>query len=99
MYQGDSFERQVDFDFNITGLVWKAQIRTYPNSPSLYGTFNVTILDAATGRIKLTMTNSATKYLPARAFWDLQATSTTDATFERTFLRGQVFVTQQVTVD
>jgi len=99
MYQGDSFERQVNFDFNITGLVWKAQIRTYPNSPSLYGTFNVTILDAATGKIKLTMTNSNTKYLPARAFWDLQATSTTDATFERTFLRGQVFVTQQVTVD
>jgi len=37
--------------------------------------------------------------LPARAFWDLQATSSIDATFEQTYVRGQVFVTQQVTLD
>ena len=37
--------------------------------------------------------------LPTRAFWDLQATSESDASFEQTYVRGQVFVTQQVTLD
>jgi hypothetical protein len=99
MYQGDKFERIIDMPFAITNLIWKAEIRTYPNSPSKYATFDVTILDVATGRIKLTLDKSKTAYLPARAFWDLQATSSVDDTWEKTYLRGQVFVTQQVTLD
>lgn len=99
MYQGDTFEQIVDFAFNITGLTWKAEIRTYPNSPSKYATLDVTILDAAQGRLKLSLVSDKTKYLPVRAFWDLQATKVSDPTWEKTYLRGQVFVTQQVTVD
>jgi hypothetical protein len=99
LYQGDSFTQDFVLGASVTGLVFKSEMRTYPNSPARYASFTVTIIDAATGRIRITLTQSATKYLPVRLFWDLQATSTTDATFQKTFLRGQVFVTQQVSVD
>jgi hypothetical protein len=98
LYQGDSWSGEFDFPFDVTALTFKAQIRTYPNAPALYATFTVTKFDAVNGRIRLTLDPSATKYLPARAFWDLQATSATDPTFEQTYVRGQVFVTQQVTL-
>jgi hypothetical protein len=99
MYQGDYYEQIIDFAFDVTGLDWKAEIRTYPNSPARYATFDVTILNAAQGRIKISLNSDKTKYLPVRAFWDLQATRSNDPTWEHTYLKGQVFVTQQVTVD
>jgi hypothetical protein len=99
IYQGDKFEKTLDFPFDVSNVVFKAQIRTYPNSPSLYATLDVTILDAANGKIKISLNKKNTAYLPVRAFWDLQATSTIDDTWEKTYLRGQVFVTQQVSLD
>ena len=99
LYQGDSWSGEFDFPFDVSMLDFKAQVRTYPNAPALYATFSIQKFDAANGRIRLTLAPSATRYLPARAFWDLQATSSTDATFEQTYIRGQVFVTQQVTLD
>lgn len=99
LYQGDSWSGEFDFPFNVTDLDFKAQIRTFPNAPALYATFNIAKFDAANGRIRLTLSPAATAYLPARAFWDLQATSASDPTFEQTYVRGQVFVTQQVTLD
>lgn len=99
LYQGDSWSGEFDFPFDVTSLDFKAQIRTYPNAPALYATFDVAKFDAANGRIRLTLAPSATRYLPARAFWDLQATNANDPTFEQTYVRGQVFVTQQVTLD
>lgn len=99
LYQGDSWSGEFDFPFDVTNLEFKAQIRTYPNAPALYATFDVAKFDAVNGRIRLTLTPLATKYLPARAFWDLQATNASDPTFEQTYVRGQVFVTQQVTLD
>jgi hypothetical protein len=99
LYQGDSWSGEFDFPFDVTVLDFKAQIRTYPNSPAIYATFSIIKFDAANGRIRLTLSPAATAYLPARAFWDLQATSSVDPTFEQTYVRGQVFVTQQVTVD
>jgi hypothetical protein len=98
LYQGDSWSGEFDFPFNVTDLDFKAQIRTFPNAPALYATFDIAKFDAANGRIRLTLSPSATAYLPARAFWDLQATNANDPTFEQTYVRGQVFVTQQVTV-
>jgi hypothetical protein len=59
--------------------------------------FNVTIVDVQTGRIRISLPQQDTRYLPVRGFWDLQATSSVDNNFQRTFLRGQTFVTQQVT--
>jgi hypothetical protein len=101
LYQGDSYREEVDFPFDITGLEWKAQIRTYPNAPSLYGTFDiaVTYVSETLSKITLSLDKKATEYLPPRAFWDLQATATDDSGYENTYLRGQVFTTQEVTLD
>jgi len=99
LYQGDSWSGEFDFPFDVTNLTFKAQIRTYPNAPAIYATFSIAKFDAANGRIRLTLAPSVTRYLPARAFWDLQATNASDPSFEQTYVRGQVFVTQQVTLD
>jgi hypothetical protein len=101
IYQGDSFSIILDFPdtYNISNLVFKAQIRTYPNAPARYAEFTVTVTDPVLKKIQLSLTKQQTAYLPVRAFWDLQATSTVDATFQKTYIKGQVFVTQQVTVD
>lgn len=101
IYQGDSYEEEVDFPFDITGLVFKSQIRTYPNAPSLYATFNIEVVSVSDtlSKLKLSLTKQQTAYLPVRAFWDLQATADDDSTYEVTYLRGQVFTMQQVTLD
>lgn len=101
LYQGDSYSEEVDFPFDITGLEFKAQIRTYPNAPSLYATFNIetTFVSENLSKIRLSLTKKDTEYMPVRAFWDLQATDATDDSYESTFLRGQVFTTQEVTLD
>lgn len=101
IYQGDSYSVILDFpdSLDITTMVFKAQIRTYPNAPALYAEFTVEVTDPVLRKIRLSLTKQQTAYLPARAFWDLQATSTVDATFQKTYVKGQVFVTQQVTVD
>lgn len=99
IYQGDNWEAIFDFPFDITNYDFKAQIRTYPNAPALYATFNVDKFDPVAGKLKLSLTTSQTKYLPARGFWDLQMTDPSNTNFEQTYIKGQVFVTQQVTLD
>ena len=101
LYQGDSYSEEVDFPFDITGLVFKAQIRTYPNAPSLYATFTITTISTSDtlSKLRLSLTKKDTEYMPVRAFWDLQATDPTDSTYEATYLKGQVFTTQEVTLD
>jgi hypothetical protein len=99
LYQGDSWTGIFDFPFDVTGYRFKAQIRTYPNSPSLYATFNIEIIDAAAGKIRLSLTTSQTEYIPVRAFWDLQAKRDDDPDFEQTYIKGQVFTEQQITLD
>lgn len=101
LYQGDSWECEFDFPFDVSNLVFKSQIRTYPNAPSLYGTFDITTISTSPtlSKIRLSLTNSDTKYMPVRAFWDLQATSVTDPNYEVTYIHGQVFTVQQVTLD
>lgn len=97
--QGDSWSAVFDFPFDLTGYTAKAQIRTYPNSPSLYATFTVEYTDRVLGKITLSLINDDTKYLPSRAFWDLQLTTDSDPTYEQTYVKGLVFVDQQVTLD
>ena len=97
--QGDSWFALFDFpdstDFN--DLVFKAQIRTYPNSPSIWAEFTITVEDAPTKKLRLALPKSKSRYIPRRAFWDLQATSLSDPDYEHTFIRGQVFLNEQVT--
>jgi len=98
LYQGDSWSAEFDFPFDTTGYIFKAQIRTYPGGPSVFGEFAVEIVDDAVGKILLSLTPDQTKYMPVRAFWDLQATVEDDPTYQHTFIRGQVFVTREVTI-
>jgi hypothetical protein len=101
LYQGDSYSVEFDFPFDVTGLIWKSQIRTYPNAPSLYATFTVTVTytSSTLSKVKLSLKKNETAYMPARAFWDLQATSPTDPDYEQTYIKGQVFTSQEVTLD
>lgn len=99
--QGDSWYITLDLPdaTDLNDLNFKAQIRTYPGSPTLWGTISVVVHDAVAKKIRLSLTKEQTKALPVRCAWDIQATSDSDPTFERTYLRGQVFVNQQVTTD
>ena len=99
MYQGDNWSQLFTFPFDVTNLTFKAQIRTYPNAPVSYATFTITKTDPTNGVIQLSLTPSQTKYFPVRAFWDLQATDASNANFEQTYVKGQVFTAQQVTLD
>lgn len=101
LYQGDSWYAIFDFpdSTDFSDLVFKAQIRTYPNSPSLWGEFTITVEDAPTKKLRLALTKAQTERIPARAFWDLQATSLSDDTFEKTYIRGQVFCEREITQD
>ena len=98
MYQGDTYSVILDFpdtmDFSV--LTFKAQIRTYPGSPTLWATFTVEVYDANLKKLKLTLPAANTANLPVRCFWDLQAISSTDSSVT-TYLRGQVFTNPQVT--
>lgn len=99
LQQGDSWFAVLDFpdatDFD--DLRFKAEIRTFPNSPSLWATFNVEVIDPVLKKIRLSLTRQQTQRIPVRAFWDLQGTSLSDDSFQRTFLRGQVFTEREIT--
>lgn len=99
LQQGDSWYALFDFpdNTNFNDLVFKAQIRTYPNSPSLWATFTITVEDAPTKKLRLSLTKAQTQRIPVRAFWDLQATSLSDPDFEQTYIRGQIFCEREVT--
>jgi hypothetical protein len=97
LYQGDSWSGEFDFPFDVTDLIFKAQIRTYPDSPAIYATFGIDLIDGPLGKIRLSLTRDDTARLPVRAFWDLQATNPEDSTFEQTYVRGQVVTAQQIT--
>jgi len=98
MYQGDDFSVILDFPdtMSFTNLTFKAQIRTYPGSPTLWATFTVAVYDANLKKLKLSLPGTTTANLPLRCFWDIQATSSTDSSVI-TYLRGQVFTYPQVT--
>ena len=97
LYQGDSWSGEFIFPFDVSALQFKAQIRTYPDSPAIYATFTISIVDAEEGRIRLSLDKDQTVNLPVRAWWDLQATNPDDSTFEQTYVRGQVITSQQIT--
>jgi hypothetical protein len=101
MEQGDNFSVTLDFpdDTNFDDLVFKAQVRTYPGSPTLWATMGTLVTSPSLKKLQISLTKEQTTILPVRCSWDIQATSKSDATFERTYLRGQVFVNQQVTTD
>lgn len=97
--QGDSWYALFDFpdDTDFDDLVFKSQIRTFPNSPSIWATFTITIEDGPTKKLRLSLPSDKSRYIPRRAFWDLQAESLSDPDFRKTYIRGQVFLSEEVT--
>jgi len=98
MMQGDDFSVILDFPdtMDFSTMTFKAQIRTYPGSPTLWATFTIAVYDANLKKLKLSLAGTTTANLPVRCFWDIQATSSVDSSVT-TYLRGQVFTYRQVT--
>ena len=59
----------------------------------------VAVNNALLKKLTISLTKEQTDVLPVRCAWDIQATSLSNPAFERTYLRGQVFVNRQVTLD
>ena len=95
--QGDSWTATFDFPFDLTPYTLKAELRTYPNSPSKYGQFDIAIDPDDNTKAILSLPADKTKYLPVRLFWDLQMTNEDDPDWQQTYIKGQVFVDRQVT--
>lgn len=94
--QGDTWSTNFDFPLNLTGYLVKAQVRTYPESPTLAAEFNVTTVNATTGVVTLSLTSDQTDKLPLKSFWDVQVYNSA-GTFNQTYVRGLVFANRQTT--
>lgn len=97
--QGDSWSAIFDFPdtTDFTNQTFKAQIRTYPGSPTLWATFTISVYDANLKKLQLSLTSDQTSHIPTRAWWDIQATNNLDSNIQTTYMRGQIFNTPQVT--
>lgn len=97
MYQGDSFEVTLDFPFDTTDYVWTSQISMNPGSGISIASFDVATDPEDNTKIVLSLTSDKTEALPDRCFWDIQATLSDDPTYQKTYMRGAIFVTREVT--
>ena len=98
MYQGDSFEVELDFPFDISGYTFNSQIRMQPADPTLLATFTITPVSGNNQKLTLSLTSDQTTMLPERSYWDIQATSSDDPNYQKTYMRGTVFNTREVTM-
>ena len=98
MYEGDSYEITLDFPFDVTGYDFKAQIRYQSGDPVILATFKIEVHPTDNTKLILSLTQSETNVLPRRSYWDIQSKSPTDTDYQKTYMRGGVFLTRQVTV-
>jgi hypothetical protein len=95
--QGDVYAMTLDFDFDITNYTVKAQVRTFPQNAIVGAEFGITIIDAVTGVVMLSLSPTQTRNLPVKGYWDVQLTNNADATDIWTPLSGNIFVEREVT--
>ena len=98
MYQGDSFSVELDFPFDVSGYTFKAELRMQPASPTKVGEFDIAPVVGSTSKLTLSLTTTQTAALPDRCYWDIQATSSSDPTYQKTYMRGVVVATREVTL-
>lgn len=80
---------------NLTGYTVRSQIRKSYSSSTFYN-FTASVLDAAAGQIRLTMTAAQTELIPpGRWLYDVEITSSTGA--RNRVVEGLVIVTPQIT--
>ena len=97
IYQGDSFYIELDFAFNVTQYTWKSDIVVLPGYATPLTSFTIAPVSGSTTKLALSLTSNQTSLLPQRSYWDIQAKSVTDSTYEHTYMQGMVFTTTQVT--
>lgn len=99
LYRGDDNNFQVTMTEDGTAKVlptsgWSAQIRAKAAADSeVLATLAIDTTDAATGILRFSLGGADTLTLPKKAKWDLQC----DDSGVRTYLAGDVLVTEQVT--
>lgn len=98
LYEGDSFEAYLDFDIDVTGYDWKSEIAMTMGSTVPITSFTIDFVEDDDTKLKISLTSEQTDLLPDRAYWDIQATDPNDPTFQKTYIRGTVTTTRQVTV-
>jgi hypothetical protein len=95
MYQGDSFEVTLDFPFTVADYNWKSEITMVFGSAVSIASFTIT--ETATDKLTLSLSSTETNGLPERCYWDIQATADGDPSYQKTYMRGAIFVTRQAT--
>lgn len=98
IYEGDSYAITLDFPFDVTTYTFKSEIRYQSGDPVILATFAITVDPSDHTKITLSLTKEQTDRLPRRSYWDIQATSASDPTYQQTFMCGGVYLTRQVTV-
>ena len=98
MYEGDSFEAFLDFPMDVTGYIWKSSISQVLGSSVSLVSFTIDFVDDDNTKLKISLTADQTALLPEKCYWDIQATLESDPSFQRTYMRGTVVTTRQVTV-
>lgn len=96
LIQGDVFSQSFQFDVSLVNRLVTAQARLYPENGTVAATFTVTVDDAETGLITLSLTEDQTRILPLRSYWDMEL-SDTDGGNSTTVMSGRVFCQREVT--
>lgn len=95
MYQGDSFEVTLDFPFTVADYIWNSDITMVFGSGIKIASFTITETDV--DKLTLSLSSTETNGLPERCYWDIQATASGDPSYQKTYMRGAIFVTRQAT--
>jgi hypothetical protein len=97
-YEGDSFEATLTFSFDVSAYNFRSDIVQTFGSPVPIGSFTVQHDPNNVMRVLLSLTSDQTSELPDLCYWDIQAKDPNDPTYEKTYMRGALFVTRQATV-
>jgi hypothetical protein len=88
--QGDTFSTTIDFNIAVTGISWEAAIRSTVTGETV-DTMTVTVTNASTGVLVLSLTDEETEALPV-GVWGWTLVGTISGT-KRTYFSGFLEVT------
>jgi hypothetical protein len=100
LYEGDSFSVELDFPdaIDVSLYTWSSEISQQVGSQVTLTAFTIEPVVDTTDRLQLSLTSEQTNLLPERCYWDIQGTLIADTSQVRTYLRGTVVTTRQVTL-
>ena len=99
MYEGDNFVAILDFpdSFDTTLYTWKSSISQQQGSAVTVTDFTIDAVDGAPDQLQLSLTSEQTEILPEKSYWDIQGTLIADTSQVKTYMRGTIITTRQVT--